>query len=128
MKKLKTYRDIVQAVLDGYEVEGLTPCGDWQAVTSIDFDIPFLDFIFMGEFRVRPTKPSINWSHVHPDFRYLARVENGLAYLFKDNPHMCEDYRVWHSSSGGCEDASIFSTLKPGNCDWTESLVERPKE
>ena len=131
MKELKTIRDILQALLDGYVVEQkFEPLNTWEAVADMCFSAKHLDDddeYISGRYRIKTTKPSIDWSHVHPDYKYLARDEDGLVYIYKDKPHICEYGDAW-LGSGGFSGASAFLTLKPGNCDWTESLVERPKE
>lgn len=72
------------------------------------------------------TMPSIDWAHVAPKFNFLARDKNGNAYLYQTKPGI--DY-----SSSGYGDrkvfmpADAFASYAPGDCDWNESLIERPR-
>ena len=69
------------------------------------------------------TKPSIDWSHVSPEYNYLAQDSNGKGYLCGKEPSR-------HTYSWSMEApyirATTFTSYAPGTCDWTDSLVERP--
>src|SRR5690606_26968915 len=81
------------------------------------------------EYRIKePTKPSINWVHVHPDYKWLATDADGATYLYKEEP-TAGDYKWWSSAHRwGCgRVADIFESFIPGDCDWKESLVQRPE-
>ena len=70
------------------------------------------------------SKDEINWDHVSDMYRYMARSGNGTVYLFENKPL---PYSPSWSYSGAClviDDA--FSSYKRGECDWKDSLVERP--
>lgn len=76
--------------------------------------------------RVKPqplTKPSIDWSHVAPECKWLARDKNGECSLFTERPSLEE--RIWFVN--GWLKASPFASLNPGTCDWRDSLVKRPE-
>ncbi len=71
---------------------------------------------------VSGTKPSIDWSHVAPEFVALARNPSGLAWFHRSNPKR---------GSGGWDSntyvqASSHASYTPGTCDWRDSLVMRP--
>ena len=68
-------------------------------------------------------KPSINWSHVSKDFRYLAMDEDGEFYLYSDKP--LQGNQQWVSNLTYTP-AIHFSSFTPGTCDWEDSLVKRP--
>ena len=70
------------------------------------------------------TKPSIDWSHVSPEYNYLARDSNGLGYLCGKNPHRVD--RTW-SMEAPYISATTFTSYIPGTCDWKDSLVKRPE-
>ena len=69
------------------------------------------------------TKPSIDWSHVSPEYNYLAQDANGDGYLCGKEPSH-------HTSAWDMEfpylSATTFTSYVPGTCDWKDSLVKRP--
>ena len=69
------------------------------------------------------TKPSIDWSHVSPEYNYLAQDENGDGYLCSKNPH--RKNTAWTMESPYIR-ATTFTSFIPGTCDWKDSLVKRP--
>lgn len=79
-----------------------------------------------GVYRIKPSKPSIDWSHVDPRLKWLARDADGQTYLYEDMPELV----------AACFDGSdcdwvyvndVFASYKPGTCDWRDSLVKRPE-
>lgn len=78
-------------------------------------------------------KPSIDWRYLPKKFKYLARDSSGDAYLFVSKPRADARYKVW---SVAREDnwhwlilpARKMASYLPGDCDWKDSLVERPEE
>ena len=75
-------------------------------------------------YRVSPTKPNIEWGHVHPDLNWLARDESGAAYLYDVEP---VKGKYTFAPKPKMMDALPFASYKPGDCNWSESLVRRPK-
>jgi len=80
------------------------------------------------EYRIKPTKPSIDWSHLGDEFVQIAIDQNGQSFAFTSGQLIAlEDY--WK-----CTDTTKFASLegfksfKPGTCDWKDSLVQRPSE
>ena len=69
------------------------------------------------------TKPSIDWSHVSPEYNYLAQDSNGKGYLCGKNPS--RHTLAWVMESPYIR-ATTFTSYEPGGCDWKDSLVERP--
>ena len=70
------------------------------------------------------TKPSIVWSHVSPEYNYLAQDSSGQGYLCGKKPQRM-DY-AWDMGPSPYIRATTFTSYTPGTCDWTDSLVERP--
>ena len=68
-------------------------------------------------------KPSIDWSHVSPEYNYLAQDENGDGYLCGKNPQRTN--MIW-SMEAPYISATTFTSYEPGTCDWKDSLVKRP--
>lgn len=75
-----------------------------------------------------PTKPSIDWSHVHPDYNWLARDADGRSFIYGDKPDSDDVALQWRAISSFQERVIAFASLQPGNCDWRDSLVQRPAE
>jgi hypothetical protein len=81
-------------------------------------------------YRVKPvplTKPSINWAHVAPQYRWLAQDEDGLAWLYADVAPFYDEWSNYWTSPEGMARAKAFSSFQPGTCNWKDSLVERPE-
>ena len=69
------------------------------------------------------TKPSIEWSHVSPEYNYLAMDANGRGYLCGKNPHRMGT--AWGMEAPYIS-ATTFTSYEPGTCNWKDSLVKRP--
>ena len=70
------------------------------------------------------TKPSIDWSHVSPEYNYLAQDSSGQGYLCGKKPQRM-DY-AWDMRPSPYIRATTFTSYVPGTCDWKDSLVKRP--
>jgi hypothetical protein len=81
-------------------------------------------------FRVKSvplTKPSINWAHVAPQYKWLAQDEDGRACLYTDvapSCYVCEKRWISPARTVG---AKSFNSFQLGTCNWKDSLVERPE-
>jgi hypothetical protein len=73
------------------------------------------------------TKPSINWAHVAPQYKWLAQDEDGRAWLYADVAPSYDVYSKYWSSPLEMVRAIAFSSFQLGTCNWKDSLVERPK-
>lgn len=76
-------------------------------------------------YRVAQTKPSIDWSHVDKQFKWLAADEDDKTYLYSCCPQRTTGQ--WIGDGTGCGLATTFASFRPGNCDWCDSLVRRPE-
>lgn len=65
---------------------------------------------------------TINWDHVAPEFKYMARDENGWCWISEKKPIKREF--IWGHNESIC--ANGFSSYRKGTVDWKESLVIRP--
>lgn len=82
-----------------------------------------------GKFRYElvKEKPSIDWSHVSPKFKYMATDDYGETYLYTHKPTLCDgSWIVETADDNEVRDVSTHSSYKAGTCDWKDSLVERP--
>ena len=125
MKTLEEKISVMQAALEGKEIELLVldlKRDGWSDVTGEPY-FNWYDF----DYRVKElTKPSIDWKSVHQKFKWLARDSNGSAFLFPNKPKMCE--YCWILRGDVSHAAEPFASYVPGNCDWKDSLVERPSK
>ena len=71
------------------------------------------------------TKPSIDWSHVSPEYNYLAQDSGGEVFLYEKEPFLSLDF--WSIQGGKISAVYMFATCIPGTCDWKDSLVKRPE-
>ncbi len=80
-------------------------------------------------YRISPTKPSINWDHVHPDYVAMATNKGGFTHLISITNIVPIGYG-WKTADNtvleNCTSAFPFASFKPGTCDWKDSLVVRP--
>ena len=70
------------------------------------------------------TKPSIDWSHVSPEYNYLVQDSDDEGYLCSEKPSRTKS--GWNTESSYIS-ATIFTSYVPGTCDWKGSLVKRPE-
>lgn len=89
-------------------------------VTSTDHAVDF-----SVVYRVKASKPSINWDHVSKKYKYLAMDKDGMGFLYTSPPNKRTGY--WETTEGFYVHATVFESFNPGNCHWEESLVERPE-
>lgn len=95
--------------------------GGWQ-----DWDMTWSDD---KVYRANPeivTKPSIDWSHVAPEWRWMAQDKDQSVYLYRKKPIVWDD--VWDTREVPLRITGVLTSLEPGNCHWRSSLVERPEE
>ena len=71
------------------------------------------------------TKPSINWSHVKDEYKWLLVGADGSAYVCEDEPRPCNN-GYWYSPKGSPSEVNGLASYIPGTCDWRDSLVKRP--
>lgn len=132
--------EVMLAYADGAEIEVIVPNpfrkpNSWVTVspeTFHGFNFSFCDY------RTKKTPDSINWDHVAPEYKWMARSEKGSVYLFKEKPitgseplggNFCSGPRFgnwfWAYNQKGTPADTHFS-YKRGTVDWKDSLVERP--
>lgn len=75
-------------------------------------------------YRARALVPdTIDWSHVAPEWKFMARDESGQVFLYDEKPE--PDPEGWHTH-GTWETATVFASYKRGTVAWQDSLVKRP--
>ena len=111
---------VMQAYVDGKQIEARTKGTNWKAWPSPNWAWESC------EYRIATIPDSINWDHVSPEWKYMARDGNGSAFLYNEKPRIREVNSDWGISEGTCIDAEAFSSLIKGTGDWKDSLVKRP--
>jgi hypothetical protein len=69
-------------------------------------------------------KPSIDWTQVTPNFKWLAQDGYGSAYLYENQPE--SGHAMW-KTPGEIHEVRAFVSYDPGDCDWRDSLIQRPE-
>lgn len=75
------------------------------------------------EYRIKPIKPSIDWSHVADEYHWLAVDADKEGFLFSDKPSI-QDGGIWDSNCY-VTPARTLKSFEAGTCDWRDSLVKR---
>jgi hypothetical protein len=109
---------VLRAYKEGKPIEYRpSSLGQWVCTMKPNWD-------FNGtEYRVAQIPDSINWDHVNPKFKYMARDKSNTAYLYKAKPKFT--YRAWSCSEGDLSGIEAFASYKQGTVPWDKSLVER---
>ncbi len=79
-------------------------------------------------YRIKQTKPSINWDHLKPEIVAIAEDEDGELWGYSIKPFLSEEEGAWllHSLEGDGYILDGYASYVPGTCDWKDSLVIRP--
>ena len=72
------------------------------------------------------TKPSIDWTQIKDEYKWLAVDVNNCAYVYENEPNI-DGIAHWHSSGTTYFRVNGLVSYSRGACDWKDSLVERPK-
>lgn len=119
------YIEVMQAYIAGeaIEVKDKGSRGGWSKAGTPQWN--FID----REYRIRPkSKPSVDWSALHGDIKYIARDNNDNIFGYTGKPSADGSMNaVWLAL--GCAAKrldGVIASLTPGDCDWRDSLVERP--
>ncbi len=75
-------------------------------------------------YRIAETQDSIDWTHIHPDYKWMVRNKNGYAFLYTEKPKISNNYS-WRSKKDDFTAVSSHASYKQGTCDWKDSLVCR---
>lgn len=108
---------LVESWIDGEDIEHFHPDGGWYLVKCPSWHND-------NAYRVAKKKPQIDWSHVSPEYKWLATDENGSHWLYTGKP--CLHPVEWRGAGASCPRA--LASFKKGNCDWKESLIGRDKK
>lgn len=113
---------LFQAWLRGTEIEAyVTSVDEWRVLSHPNWGRG-------ATYRIKPvelTKPSIDWSHVHADYKWMATDIDGGTYLFDSKPTLRPF--AWGNNKV-VPSVKAMVSFKAGTCNWKDSLVERPDE
>lgn len=112
---------VMQAWEDGKPIEVRRRSGDDWVTVKRPIETPIWDWSLYDYRIAQPSKPGIDWSHVAPEYKWMARDLSGRVYLYPRKPYPSSG--AWFES--GYVPASAFASARPGDCDWRESLVSR---
>lgn len=113
--------EVMQAYVEGKKIQCNSGFG-WVVVENPSWDWMSMDY------RVKPvSKPSINWDHVRPDYKYLFTDSDGGSYIVKSEPTLSRTCWLADLEDEYYLKAEGFASFIPGDCDWKESLVRRPE-
>lgn len=118
IERTKYMIEVMQAYVDGKQVEHSLTGDTWHILRT-----PYWDWQGLS-YRIAETPDSINWDHVSPEFKYMARDENGDVVLFTNKPTLSE--RIWRCDKGSYCCATSHASYTRGTFDWKNSLVTRP--
>ena len=71
------------------------------------------------------TKPSIDWTQIKDEYKWLAVDVNECAYVYENEPNN-DGSAFWCSSSTTYFNVNGLVSYSRGTCDWQDSLVKRP--
>jgi len=122
------------ATLHWHTVEMLCPSASFGDVYA---KVHFGMYLFPSECElVKEWDDYVIWSHLHPDFKWIARDRDDKAYAFTHKPACYHDtsdawlsgHHVVSNPEGKCPvriDRLLASYMK-GNKAWDKSLIQRP--
>ena len=121
-RQIEQYSDIVVRFTRNDLVATFTPDGRPNAKADVCL-YPYPVKVVRDD---KPTKPSIDWTHVNEKFKWLAVDVNGEAYVYENEPKVGVD-SYWLCQEGTLYEVNGLASYTPGTCDWKDSLIERPK-
>ena len=72
------------------------------------------------------TKPSIDWTQIKDEYKWLAVDVNNCAYVYENEPNI-DGTAYWCSSGATYFHVNGLVSYSRGTCDWEDSLVKRPE-
>ena len=70
-------------------------------------------------------KPSIDWTQIKDEYKWLAVDVNNCAYVYENEPNI-DGIAYWSTSSATYFRVNGLVSYSRGTCDWKGSLVKRP--
>ena len=103
--------------------------GGWEDYTadgkySVDGNVTL--FPYPIEITKAITKPSIDWTQIKDEYKWLAVDVNNCAYVYENEPNI-DGIAHWCSSGTTYFHVNGLVSYSRGTCDWEDSLVKRPE-
>lgn len=78
----------------------------------------------------RPRQDSIDWSHLHPDFKYIRRDRNESVGAYSHEPKLNLEFGLWGHELGRkfIRIDGLFTSYKRGNMPLDKMILDRPAE
>ena len=114
--------EVMQAFERGEKIEYFSSFAEKWAHT----ESPKWDWAYSNYRIAQKTKLSLNWDHVLKNCNWLARDINKKVYVYEQKPVLGDGF--WIVSEGLFFPADCLASLVKGDCDWQDSLVERPQQ
>lgn len=85
-------------------------------------------FCGTGCYRIKPVPDTINWDHIHPDFKYIRRDAIGTVLAYTHKPQIVEGSGCWCVKGGSSRYESVAALIsyKRGTMEWDEMICDRP--
>ena len=113
-----------------YPVVAVFNCNDERIVTytadgkyNVEGNVTL--FPYPIEITKAITKPSIDWTQIKDEYKWLAVDVNGCAYVYENEPNN-DGSAYWCSSGTTYFHVNGLVSYSRGTCDWEDSLVKRP--
>lgn len=128
MKTLAEQIEVMKAALEGKPI-----LAKHRGADSSQFEVretPVFDWHWY-DYDVYTEKPSIDWSHVSPEYRWLFVTSHGEGVLAEEKPDLYSQADIdtpgyWLVNPGNkFIEVEGFASYKRGDCPWYDSLVER---
>ena len=75
-------------------------------------------------YRIAATPDTIDWSHLAPEWRFVARDKNGLAWAYINKPDLKS--AAW-CAKGEYGSRVTTPSFRNNGMPWDQSLIERPE-
>lgn len=119
IERTKRMIEVMQAYVDGEAIEVMvTKSLGWSSVKEMHH------WCCDACYRIAKTPDTINWDHVAPEFKYMAKDKGGFGYIYANRPSIKDD--VWAADGGKVTKPENYASYRKGTVDWKESLVIRP--
>lgn len=118
--KRKHYNEII-AYAEGKDIEYSEDNLVWKDCEGYPL---FLDDWY---YRVKITPMVIPWQAIDPKFKFAIKTDDNCVFV-SANPFTCNGYCWVTVGDGAVFIPNIILGIKHGNCDWKDSMIERPKD
>lgn len=120
VNKIDEMIKVMEAYKNGATIEFEDGNGKWEIIDNPHWNWHKVAYRVQEEIR-----DSIDWSHVHKDYKWLVRDKKNNAWLVKSFPELTAT--GWKLAvHGPSVEAESFASYVKGNTKWQHSVVSRP--